>query len=224
MVENPVGLNKAVIDPPGAESVNRVVGNFPPANFNLSPHRLVIQFEPGQGIPVTPAGSNFDGFRLKAGEPGVPADLEILWTGTQRSIGAGTNFQTSAGQFLWLGQAPEPDPNVHALVFRPRVYAAGFVLSRVQENMVVLVKVYADAEGKHLLDEYSLLGEADDKKEEPGLEFFIGCNAPVTGVGRIEIIRQGSEGYLNLPLYLDDLAILMSPSGRPMRFKDPAAP
>lgn len=221
-VENPTGLRAAVVDPPGHESVNRSVGNAPVTAFNLSPHRLVIQFEPAQGFAPTPAGENFDGIRLTAGGE-LKLALDIGWAGTQRSIGAGTNFQTSAGQFLWLGQATQPDPNVHVLTFRPAVYAAGFVLARLQDRTHVRVRFYATATGGTPLQDDAIAGASRDPGESPGEEVFVGCSSPRYGIQRVEISRASADGVLDLPLYLDDLAVVLSPTGRPQRFQPPPA-
>lgn len=220
-VENPAGLRSAVVDPPGCESVNRAVGNAPVTAFNLSPHRLVIQFEPAQGFTPTGPGENFDGVRLTAEGSDVRQALDIGWAGTQRSIGSGTNFQTSAGQFLWLGQATQPDPNVHTLSFRPAVYAAGFVLARVQEGIRVRVRFFATAAGGPPLQEYTVDGANPDPGEGPGEEVFVGFSSPSYGIQRIEIARASADGALDRPLYLDDLALVLSPTGRPQRFQPP---
>jgi hypothetical protein len=222
-VENPTGLRAAVVDPPGHESINRSIGNAPVTAFNLSPHRLVFQFEPAQGFTPTPAGGNFDGIRLTAGGGELKLALDIGWAGTQRSIGAGTNFQTSAGQFLWLGQATQPDPNVHILTFRPAVYAVGFVLARLQDRTHVHVRFHATAEGGAPLQDYSIAGASRDPGESPGEEVFVGFSSPQYGIQRVEISRASADGALDLPLYLDDLAVVLSPTGRQQRFQPPPA-
>ena len=219
----PINLRSVVVDPPGQESINQSVGNAPLTSFNLSPHRLVVQFERAQGFAPTAATESFDGLRLPGATAADAPALEMKWTGTQRAIGAGTNFQTSAEQFLWLGQATQPDPNIHTMVFRPALYAVGFVLCRVQAGVNPRVRFYADAEGAHLLQEYALTGAQEDKGESPGLEIFVGFSAPVHGVQRVDIVRASAEGTLNLPLYLDDLVAILSPTGKPQRFQPPPA-
>lgn len=219
VVSNLTGLTTAIVDPPGHESINLALGNVPPKSFNLNPYKLVFQFEQNQGFQLSPNGESFDGLRLAPGPDGNGPALDIRWTGTQRTIGADTNFQTSASQFLWLGQATQPDPNIHTLTFQPAIYAAGFVLCRMQTGVNARVRFYADAAGSHLLQEYAATGANEDKGERPGIEVFVGYASPVYGLQRVDIVRSSAEGNLALPLYLDDLAVIISPNGRPQRFQ-----
>ena len=221
-VENPGGLLSAEIDPKGGESINREVGNFKSKQFNQHPHSLVFQFEEEQGFPPGDyALARFDGIRLSKKDSESIIDLDIRWLGTQRVIGINPAFQTSLGQFLWLGGITTVDPNVHSLMFSKKVYAVGFVLCRMQKDANARIKFYSDEDGQKLLEEYFLKGAQKDKTSDTdGKEQFVGLSSPIYGIQRVDIIRSSEEGRLELPLYLDDLAVILSPTGRPHHFRN----